>query len=81
MLVKKSADYSGRPQTYVFNKQSLDMSGVILKDDFSLIPLYGLHRYVGLETQDNSAFIYTDTVSSRCVWIHGLETAQTRFRF
>ena len=78
--MKKSADYAGRPQTYVFDKQSLGMSGVILKNHFSLTPLYGLHRYVGFETQDNSAAI-TDTVSSRCVWIHGLETAQARFRF
>jgi len=34
MLVKKSADYAGRPQTYVFNKQTLGMSGVLLKGEF-----------------------------------------------
>ena len=71
MLVKKSADYAGRPQTYVFNKQSLGMSGVILKGD-----LLGLKRRI---TQASSTWIRFQV--HRCVWIHGLETAQTRFRF
>jgi len=30
MLVKKSADYAGRPQTYVFNKQTLGGKDIIL---------------------------------------------------
>ena len=81
MLVKKSADYTGRPQTYVFNKQSLGMSGVILKGDF--FPLYhcmGCIVMLGLKrriTQASSTRIRFQV--HRCVWIHGLETAQTRF--